>query len=320
MLDRMYEASLQHLQSSHSRTFRETWQGYDYAYRVVAPESEPCDRTLLVLGGALRPLKPWPRLESNLPAGTRVVFLELPGLWDSRVTPPLFTWDVLLGAAVQTLDLLAVPTCDVLALSASAPLGYRLVHSHNDRVARLVTVGAIACVTDEVREVLERMSACLISRRDLQSDRSVRKAFTAAYADFFRLSRRSTNKAAATLGAAIMRSLFTEVPFEKFRKCAQFYQDLFLSDAVEIIPEGGIGNTPILLIYGELDGVAPAEYAPLIAHNSLNCQVAVMKGVGHNLQVESAKDFLDLLTRFLTDLPLHGLSYCSLTSTQRHCK
>lgn len=238
MLDRMYEASLQHLQSSHSRTFRETWQGYDYAYRVVAPESEPCDRTLLVLGGALRPLKPWPRLESNLPAGTRVVFLELPGLWDSRVTPPLFTWDLLLGAAVQTLDLLAVPTCDVLALSASAPLGYRLVHSHNDRVARLVTVGAIACVTDEVREVLERMSACLISRRDLQSDRSVRKAFTAAYADFFRLSRRSTNKAAATLGAAIMRSLFTEVPFEKFRKCAQFYQDLFLSDAVEIIPEG----------------------------------------------------------------------------------
>ncbi|MFJ5811595.1 alpha/beta fold hydrolase [Streptomyces sp. NPDC093093] len=317
MLEKLYEAGLKHLQSAHSQTFQEEWQGHEYAYRVVEPEFGDCKRTLLVLGGALRPLKPWPRLESNLPAGTRVVFLELPGLWDSRAVPSPFTWNLLVGAAVRTLDVLGAATCDVLALSASAPLGYRLVRDHGDRVSRLVMVGALSCVTEEVREVLERMSACLTHDRRLESDRDTRKAFTSAYSDFFLLSRKSTNRAAVTLSATIMRKLFTEVPVEKFRKCAQFYRDLFLANSEQIIPQGDTGGTPMLLIYGELDGVAPPEHAPIIARNSPNCQVAVMKGVGHNLQVESAKDFLDLLTRFLTDVPLNELPYCSLTSNLR---
>lgn len=311
MFDRTQKNSA--LEGSTSVTRELEWEGKDYSYRAITPPRSDHTSTLLILGGIMRPLHSWPRLEASLAGTTRLVFVELPGVSGKRTAVSPFTWEFLLGATVNVLDSLGIQHCNLMAASACGPLGYRLAQKHSRRISRLILVGAPSrVVTKETEDLIHHMDRFTALMPTLSTDRATRKEFACIIADALTLSNQSARRRSTMLVALALRHKLSTIPREEFEKYVQYHQDLMLGRDKEIIPPGGIEGVPTLAVYGEHDGITPPQSGHELAVEITDCTVAVMKDAGHMLHNERSKEFADLLTRFTSDVSLVGLPYCTV--------
>ncbi|QES23623.1 alpha/beta hydrolase [Streptomyces venezuelae] len=278
---------------------RHRWDGLRCESRLVraaAPRLGP----VLLIGGAFQSKETWGRCEKLFLANMDVFTVDPPGWGAADPLPPGKRVDVLADAVCHILDESGLRQVNVVGGSYGSAIAYRIAQRHPDRVGRMVLVGTMAAIPEHSRQAMHRALAFLDAGR--------MDEYARAAVDIMMNPGRLDG---ITNGARVRRFLL--------RRLAA------LSEA-EVVQVST--NTLRLLRHAELDTSVPVSAPTLTVtgeHDAFTTpaqcrRMALACGTGwfaevaesdHMLFLERPAEITDLVTRFLSDEPLHGLPYCT---------
>lgn len=306
------------------------WRGLRYTARVVrsdppehAPAPSPPGDTgtpavtepLLLLGGALQDMYSWPRLERRIAPCTPIVLVDLPGTGTADDLAPDQGFDLLTEATLHVLDRLAIARVNVLGTSYGAPIAYRIAQRHPDRVARLLLAGTTRRVSAPVRallrEVADHLEAVVRGGGPAAGDAGTgadRRENAERLVDV--LINKGARERVEQSDAArrlLCRQFLRTSPAETLRNAACHRR---LLDA-DLIPGGGIRGVPALVFTGEHDITTTPDDNRSVAATIEGAAFVLLRHADHMAHLERDREYAELVLRFLRDLPLDGLPFCT---------
>ncbi|MFD7711349.1 alpha/beta fold hydrolase [Streptomyces sp. NPDC059786] len=293
-------------ESTREEVVRLNWRGLRYTCRVVTSEQAPATEPLLLLGGALQDMYAWPRLERRLSGHTTLILTDLPGTGTADDLPAEQGFDVLADAALHIAERLGHDRVNLLGASYGAAIAYRAALHRPDRVARLVLVGATHGMNPRVRSICEDIrglgAACDHADspgRDLAADRAVAALVNHARQDLV------TQSGAV---ARLLRRQFVRITPYEARRNAVCYDRLL---GMAPIPRAVIDSVPALVFTGEHDHASTPAENRAVAATIRDAAFVLVRDADHMVHLEREAEYADLVLRFLTDLPLEELPYCT---------
>lgn len=310
--------------------------GLRYACRVVGgtvaggdgPTADTATtEPLLLLGGALQDMYSWPRLERRIASRTRLVLIDLPGSGTADDLPAEQGFDVLAQAAVHALDHLGLRRVNLLGASYGAPIAYRIAQRHPERVARLLLAGAAHRVNDPMaalmRDTVQHLESASAHPGDSPAgpgDSSAGPGDSPAdlwpgpgdYADRLADCLVNRDEQHRVRQSAAVRRLLT-------RQCLRITRREALRNAAchrrlldgELLPPGGIRGVTTLVFTGEHDHTTTARQNRDVAATIADSTLLFLREADHMAHLERDTEYAELVLRFLHDLPLDGLPYCT---------
>ncbi|MFG3041814.1 alpha/beta fold hydrolase [Streptomyces sp. NPDC048330] len=275
------------------------WDGLRCESRLVRAAS-PRLRPLLLVGGAFQNKETWGRCEKLLLRNMDVFTVDPPGWGMADPLPAGQSVDVLADAICHILDESGLRQVNVVGGSYGSAIAYRIAQRHPDRVGRMVLVGTMTAIPKHAREAMERALAYLdAGRMDEYAHAAVAILMNPERLD------------AITNGSRVRRFLLRRLTALTEAEALQVSSNtLRLLHHAELDTSVRV-QAPTLTVTGEHDAfTTPAECRRM----AVACGKAWFAEVGesdHMLFLERPSEIIDLVTRFLSDEPLHGLPYCT---------
>jgi pimeloyl-ACP methyl ester carboxylesterase len=209
-----------------------------------------------------------------------VVLVDLPGTGASDDLPPGAPPDFLPRALLHTMDEVPVTRVNLVGMSATGPLAYRIAQRYPWRVRRLVLASTVL-VWPDLTKALEE------DERD----------FTEAVVRMF--------VAPGSPVRDLLTGLLGQLTPADAERIGRNWRAL---TACPPDPGGGYEG-PALVVTGELDPLTPPGACRELAASLARALFTTIRRGDHLVHLERADEVGDLLCRFLTDRPLDGLAY-----------
>ncbi|MEU0336747.1 alpha/beta hydrolase [Streptomyces sp. NPDC006193] len=295
--------------------------GLNYACRIVGGRPDgtlPASLTattepLMLLGGALQDVNSWPRLERRIADRTPLILVDLPGTGTADDLPAEQGFDTLAETAVHVLDHLRLRRVNLLGASYGAPIAYRIAQRHPERVARLLLAGTTRRVAAPMAALMMDMVRHLEAVATDDTDAPAGSWPGAEeYAARLVAALVNTGRQDSVRQSQAVRRLLS-------RQCLRITRRQALRNAAchrmllggDLLPSGGIRGVPALVFTGEHDNATTQEENREVAAAIEGSTLVFLREADHMAHLERDAEYADLVLRFLHDLPLHDLPYCT---------
>ncbi|MBT2482977.1 alpha/beta fold hydrolase [Streptomyces sp. ISL-94] len=283
-----------------------TWQGVPYLCRTVAPQQTPTTEPVLVLGWAMQDVRGWPRLERRVTEHTTMIIPQLPCLDDAPDSTD-HGFDTFVEGVRHTLDQLGLPCVNLLGVSYGAPIAYRVARAHPGRIARLLLAGATPSLGPAMASLVRDLATRPGPTGDLALDRAADDMCARRMADVLVNTDRADQVPMAPAVRRMLHRYFVEQAGAASRYIA-YHRPLLDQD---LYPPGGLHGLPALVFTGEHDNVSTPDQNRAVAATISGSTCLMIKNADHMAHLEREAEYADLVIRFIHDLPLNGLSYCT---------
>ncbi|MFD0141889.1 MULTISPECIES: alpha/beta fold hydrolase [unclassified Streptomyces] len=270
----------------------------DFGYRCrVVENSSPTTEPIVVVGGAFQDMYAYRRLEGLWSASATVVGVDLPGSGSADELPASYGFGFLSTALNHLLDQLGLDQVNLFGASYGAPVVYGLAQERPERIARMALVGAAPVYPPAGLHALRAMVNAL-EAGDTEAYSRLSVAALVSPAD-----RAVRNRAVVTrLLARDMRSVAVA---DVQRHIASTRRVI---DWPGLQP-GGVNGIPALCFTGEHDSLTLPSLGREVAATIRGSVFTLIREADHLPLLERPREMSELVARFFTDQPLHGLPY-----------
>jgi pimeloyl-ACP methyl ester carboxylesterase len=212
--------------------------------------------------------------------------------------------DTLAYAALTVLDDLDLDQVHLAGFSYGAVIAFRIAQLHPERLRRLVLVGATPTLPDEV--VARSLDVVALGE--------------AGHADSFadQLLDLFTSADAPVRGQPVIRRMlrpaFAGASRHDVAKFAAHARRAVAQRALHPVPAP---STPTLTVTGAHDAYTTPQMCREVAELCADSWFATIGEADHMVHLGRARELGDLMLRFLSDEPLHGLPYCETVERVR---
>jgi 3-oxoadipate enol-lactonase len=248
-------------------------------------ESGPADGPAVVFLHALgTDLRIWQDVVARLPAGLRLVRLDMRGHGLSACPPAPYPMGRLVGDAEGAMDTLGVTQAVVVGLSIGGMIAQGLATKRPDLVRGMVLSNTGAKIgTPEMWA--ERIETARAGGLEALADGTLERWFPEPFR--------------SGPGGALMRRLFARQPLEGWAGCAAAISgaDFYASTCTLRLPTLGIA--------GDKDGSTPPDLVRETAELIPGARVHLIRGAGHLPCIDAPDAFAEALAGFLSEIG-HG--------------
>ena len=275
-----------------------SYEGRGFQYRVL--KSDHCDfPPVLMIGGAFQTMDSWGAPPRFLAQYTDVVLVDLPGTGDSEILSEDHTHDFLASAADALLEHLSIGTFCTIGASYGSSVAYRLAQITDHTLHRLVLIGSMPRMPEEVR--------CRANRHlDLLA-----KGELDAFADEVVEGLIDETKGRVRRGRAIGRALRNQLRQLDRKKADQYIANsrrLLLQESLDLV---NAPDVPALVCTGEFDVFTKPKYGREVAMAFKESYFTTLKEADHLCHIERFDVLADICWRFFTGKPLDRADGCN---------
>jgi pimeloyl-ACP methyl ester carboxylesterase len=274
--------------------------GYDYFYRVMESTNNNFEPTFFI-SGAFQDMDSWKRFANAFSNETTVILADLPGTGKSDIVDDNVPWDFFSEAIYKILDDVGVEKVYLVSASYGTPLAYTFTKNYPELVSKLVLAGTMKEIPFHMREKI--IQSVNLAERNLMEE-------FARFATHNGLLCLEPEKQVDRRELAI-RVLCSELK-NMTRDAAERYilntnrllnfQSLDISESPDV---------STLVFTGEYDVFTIPEYCREIAASFSDAIFTTIKNADHLFHIERFDTTLEILLRFVKDLPLEKIKGCN---------
>ncbi|QMU76669.1 alpha/beta hydrolase [Streptacidiphilus sp. PB12-B1b] len=276
-----------------------TFHGHTYRARVIR-RRDARTAPIVLIGGAFQNQYAWGRVERGLLGTADLITVDLPGAGDADPLPAGYGLDFLTAALDDLLtSVLGDAPVNVVGASYGSAVAHRWVRENQERTVRLVLIGTMSRLPEEVRARMRHSLHQLRygSRGDFVD--SVLNAMM-CLAPGVAIMRR----------AAVVRCLTAALDQLSDAGAAQYVQNTRrLLDHREQAAAAEV-RVPVLVATGEHDPLTTPGLNREAAEGCADAHFTTIRDADHLVHLERPAEVVDLVARFLTGQSLDGLDYC----------
>ncbi|WP_025273623.1 alpha/beta fold hydrolase [Haloglycomyces albus] len=260
--------------------------------------SEPTLFPVVLIGGAFQRKEDWGRIEKGLLMHADVLAVDLPGWGAGDLLPPEYDIDFLTHALIRLLDDYGLTRINVLAGSYGTAIGYRLGQLRPDLLERMVLIGTMPAIPDDIRPaVYEGIEHALAGRKE---------EFAAMSLQWL-----TTRKEGVTVK---MLNVIRRILWGRLVAIEDAEIDKFVANTRRLLEPNLIDTTvgpqaPILFGVGEHDTFTPPHLCRSLAQTCPSAQFVQIKESDHLIHLERPGDLVDLAVRFYHRIPVGDAPY-----------
>nr|UUG66797.1 Ktm2 [Streptomyces sp.] len=278
---------------------RLTFGGFAYTCRIVR-QSAPRTAPLLLLGGSSQNRYSWQHHEKWLAPLCTMITVDLPGYGDSDFLPAHYDMGFLADAVQHMLTELEVPQVNLFGGCFGEAVGLRFAQRHPESVRRIVFAAAAIRFPDIYCEAVPRLQQALERGDVVQAAEGLVRLF---------MSNPEASKVRRHAAVArVLRHQFLSQTPEDVRKAFEHNTRLMAHGCYRPLP---VPAVPSLVFTGEYDTLCPPPMGRELAARMPGALFTTVKEADHLVTVERRQEVSDLIARFCTDRPVHGLPYCN---------
>ncbi|MEV4873927.1 alpha/beta fold hydrolase [Streptomyces syringium] len=275
-----------------------SWQGFHCESRLVRTDS-PGLAPVVLVGGAFQTKESWGRVEAEFLAHADIFTVDLPGWGRADVLPEDHGVEFLADALRHMLDEAGLDAVNLVGGSYGTAITYTFAQRHPDRVHRMALVGTMTSIPDHAEAAIRRaMELMRAERTEDFAETVLDLLFNPRAIDSVVLGSR--------LRQGMRRRLHTLHPEEGAQALANTTRLLVHKKLdTSITP-----TMPVLVATGEHDHFTTPNLCREVAATCADSWFTTIADADHMVPFERSAEIVDLITRFFTDQPLTGLSYC----------
>ncbi len=282
-----------------------TFEGFGYACRIVH-QSAPRTAPLLLLGGSSQDRYSWQSHEKWLAPLCTLITVDLPGYGSSDFLPARYDIGFLADAVQHMLTEIGVPEVNLFGGCFGEVVGLRFAQRHPASVRRIVFAAAASRLPDPYTDAVPRLAQTL-ERGDIEGAADGLVQLFMSNPEAGRVRRH------AAVARLLQRQFLTQTP-EEIRKAVEHNTRLVTHGCYEPLP---VPEVPTLVFTGEYDTLCTPQMGRELAAAMPGALFTTVREADHLVTVERREESADLIARFCTDRPVHGLPYCHAVETPR---
>ncbi|GGP89401.1 alpha/beta fold hydrolase [Streptomyces melanogenes] len=267
----------------------------------VAQQGPNAAAPLVVLGGPAQDRFSWVRPQMGLAPLCDVVTLDLPGYGEADPLPPRYGLDFLAAAVRHAVTELGFRRVNLFGNCFGGAIALRFVQHYPAAVEHLVLAGTALAVPAAYEEAAARWLTLLTDQRYEETSRELAAWYTT-----------TPGTGVIKRHAAAARRLhrhFAELTPARLRMTVVDHHHRLMNH--EWYRPEPLPQVPALVFTGEYDRLAPPAAGRAVATALPDAVFTTVKHADQLVHWERTEEFIDLLARFVTDIPVDGLSYCT---------
>lgn len=269
-----------------------------FQYRVL--ESEHCDfPPILMIGGAFQTMESWGAPPRFLTQYTDVVLVDLPGTGESDPLSEQYTHDFLALAADSLLQHLNIDVFCAIGASYGSSVAYRLAQLTERTLHRLVLIGVMARMPDEVKCRAER-HLDLLAKGELDE-----------FANEVAEGLVDETKGRVRRGRAIGRALRSQLRRLDGRKMDQYVANsrrLLMQESLDL---ANAPKVPTLVCTGEYDLFTKPGFGREVARAFEESYFTTLQEADHLCHMERFDALAELCWRFFSGQSMDQTNGCN---------
>ncbi|GIG63677.1 hypothetical protein Lfu02_80490 [Longispora fulva] len=273
------------------------WGGFRFTSQIAASPTPQLAPVVLV-GGAFQRKETWGPLASAILPVADVVTVDLPGWGDSDTLPDSYDGSFLTATLLRVLDELGLDRVNLFGGSYGTSIVYRFAQFHPHRLHRLILLGAMSCLPDDLRVRLGHM---------LELVQAGQMAQFAAESVALMMSQDPDVKVRRHAAInRLLQSRFASITDDEVEKCWANTSRLLLHESMDTsIPPG----VPTLVSTGEHDPFTTPERCRVVATTCTDAWFTTVADADHLSFLERSAEVADMMIRFYQGQPLTNLPY-----------
>jgi pimeloyl-ACP methyl ester carboxylesterase len=274
--------------------------GYDYYYRVIEGKNNNFAPTFFI-SGAFQNMDSWKRFANAFSNETTIILVDLPGTGKSDVVNDEIPLDFFAEAIYKIIQETCIEQMYLVSASYGTPIAYTFAKNFPEYVSKLVLAGTM-------KEIPFHMRGKII-----QSVKLAEKYLMDEFAWF------ATHNGLLCLDPRkniVRRELALRVLNAELKNMTRNETERYIMNTLRLLNYQSIDinespDVDTLVFTGEYDVFTIPEYCREIASSFPNAIFTTIKNADHLFHLERFKTTLQLLLRFVQDLPLETIEACN---------
>ena len=274
--------------------------GYDYYYRIIEGKNNNFEPTFFI-SGAFQDMDSWKRFANVFSNETTVILADLPGTGKSDMVDENASLDFFSEAIFRICQDIGADNLYLVSASYGTPIAYTFTKNFPELVNKLVMAGTMKEIPFHMRDKIEY--SVQLAEKNLMNE-------FAWFATHNGLLCLDPEKYIVRRDLAL-RVLNSELKNMTMLETAKYIQN---TNRLLNLQSIDINNSPevsTIVFTGEFDIFTLPEYCREIASSFSDSIFTTIKNADHLFHIERFNTTLEILMRFVKDLPLEKIEGCN---------
>ena len=274
--------------------------GYNYYYRVIEGKSNNFEPTFFI-SGAFQNMDSWKRFVNAFSNETTVILADLPGIGKYDIISDSVPLDFFSEAIYKIIEDIGIGKVYLVSASYGTPLAYMFTKNYPELVSKLVLAGTMKEIPFHMRDKI--LYSVELAEKNLMDE----------FAWF------ATHNGLLCLDPEkyiVRRELALRVLNAELKNMTRLETEKYIMNTNRLLSLQSIDinnspNVSTLVFTGEFDIFTLPEYCKEIASSFSDAIFTTIKNADHLFHIERFDTTLEMLMRFVKDLPLEKIEGCN---------